>query len=333
MFRKLLTACAATVWLVAFAGEARAVTTLKFATLAPAESAWGRNYRRYAKAVSDATNGDLQVDFQFNGQAGDENLVVQKIRAGQLDGGALTASGLAQTGVTDVLIFQLTGMFSNWAKLDMARDAVKDDLNKEFEGKGFTILGWGDVGAAKMMTVGYEVKRPSDLRGKPLAYLAGDPIGPKFFALVGGVTPKPITVSDILPGLTDGTITMLTASALSAEQLQWSSRITHVSSYTSAFQIGAFIVSSTRLQSLPPAERDVLLAKSREMSAAMTTSIRNLDAQAYARMKATKIVYDPDDAYRKEWTDLLLKMNSQLRGTVFSAAMFDRVLLIAAPQY
>ena len=51
-------------------------------------------------------------------QAGDENLMVQKIRSGQLDGAAVTVFGLAQTGVTDILVFQLPGLFTNWAKLD-----------------------------------------------------------------------------------------------------------------------------------------------------------------------------------------------------------------------
>ena len=55
------------------------------------------------------TGDDLQIDFQWNGQAGDEALMVQKIRVGQLDGAIVSAMGLAQTGVTDALIFQLPG--------------------------------------------------------------------------------------------------------------------------------------------------------------------------------------------------------------------------------
>ena len=37
--------------------------------------------------------------------------------------------GLAQTGVTDILVFQLPGLFTSWAKLDSARDAMKDEFD------------------------------------------------------------------------------------------------------------------------------------------------------------------------------------------------------------
>ena len=75
--------------------------------------------------------------------------MVQKMRSGQLDGAAVTASGLAQTGVTDILLFQLPGLFASWQKLDAARDATKDEFGKLFEAKGFTIVNWGDVGAVE----------------------------------------------------------------------------------------------------------------------------------------------------------------------------------------
>ena len=48
--------------------------------------------------MSDDTNGELVLDFQWNGQAGDEVLMVQKIRSGQLDGAAVTAIGLGRPG-------------------------------------------------------------------------------------------------------------------------------------------------------------------------------------------------------------------------------------------
>src|SRR5580692_9930474 len=138
------------------APSADAATTLKIGTLAPGDSAWGKEFKKWAKKVSDDTNGELTLDFQWNGQAGDEVLMVQKIRSGQLDGAAVTAVGLAQTGVTDVLLFQMPGLFANWGKLDAARNAMKGDFDSQFQGKGFTVLGWGDVGAAKTMSIGFE---------------------------------------------------------------------------------------------------------------------------------------------------------------------------------
>jgi TRAP-type C4-dicarboxylate transport system substrate-binding protein len=331
MFRKLVTTLGAVATVMAIAGGAEAATTLKIGSLAPADSPWGKGFKRWAADVAAATNGELQLDFQWNGQAGDEVLMVQKIRSGQLDGAAVTAIGLAQTGVTDVLIFQLPGLFTNWGKLDLARNAMKDEFGKMFEAKGFTILGWGDVGAAKTMTVGFEVHRPSDLQGKGVFAISGDPVQPKIYSAIGGITPRVLSVAEILPNLASGAINVLTVPPLAAEQLQWASRITHISTQTLAFAIGAFIMSSSRLQSLPAPLRDTLLAKAREMSDSATVTIRNADAQAYARMKASKISYDPTEGDRKEWTDVFVRVAKSLRGSVFNPAIFDKVVQIAQP--
>jgi TRAP-type C4-dicarboxylate transport system substrate-binding protein len=331
MFRKLVTMLGAIAAVMAFAGGAGAVTTLKIGSLAPADSPWGKGFKKWAAEVSTATNGELQLDFQWNGQAGDEVLMVQKIRSGQLDGAAVSAIGLAQTGVTDILMFQLPGLFTNWGKLDAARNAMKDEFNKQFEAKGFSVLGWGDVGAAKTMTVGFEVHRPSDLQGKGVFAIAGDPVQPKIFSAIGGITPRVLSISEILSNLASGSVSVLTVPPLVAEQLQWASHITHISTQTLAFAIGAFIMSSARMQSLPAPLRDVLLAKAREMSDSATNAIRNADAQAYARMKATKIAYDPTEADRKEWTDVFTKVAKSLRGTVFTPTIFDKMVQIAQP--
>ncbi|HEY8039120.1 MAG TPA: TRAP transporter substrate-binding protein DctP [Polyangiaceae bacterium] len=333
MFRKLLTVLAAGSLVVGFASNAEANTTLKFGTLAPADSPWGKEFKRWAADVANDTkdlpDGELDLDFQWNGQAGDEVVMVQKIRAGQLDGAAVTAVGLGQTGVTDVLLFQMPGLFPHWNKLDTVRTAMKSDFDAQFLAKGFTVLGWGDVGAAKTMSVGFEIHRPSDLQGKNCYFLSGDPIGPKIFAEIGGVTPKQVSVNEILPGLTSGAITVLTAPPLAAEQLQWASRITHMNTMTVAFGIGAIIVSSARVQALPQALRDVLNSRGHEAADRLTASIRKLDAQAFARLKVSKSTYEPNDDEKKEWGAIFDRVRNNLRGSVFTPPVFDRILKLA----
>ncbi|HEV3193529.1 MAG TPA: hypothetical protein VGY54_23635, partial [Polyangiaceae bacterium] len=64
------TLLAATLLLVA--ASAHAVTTLKIGTLAPADSVWGKEFKKWAADVSNDSGGALELDFQWNGQAGDE---------------------------------------------------------------------------------------------------------------------------------------------------------------------------------------------------------------------------------------------------------------------
>jgi TRAP-type C4-dicarboxylate transport system substrate-binding protein len=308
---------------------AQATTIVKIGTLAPANSPWAKGFKKLAADIASDTNGELQLDFQWNAQAGDEALMVQKIRTGQLDAAAVTTLGLAQTGVTDVLLFELPGLFTSWAKLDEARAALKDDFDKLFEAKGFTVLGWGDLGELRTMSVGFEIHHPSDMRGKGIPLFPGDPIQPKVFAAIGGITPKQVSLAEILPSLQSGSISVIVAPALAAEQLQWGSRITHISTETLAFGIGAFIASSARMAALPAQFKEVIARRGREASAVLNTTVRAMDAQAYARMKATKIAYSPTEADRNEWKDIFVKVSTELRGTVFNPVLFDRVVKLA----
>jgi len=310
-------------------GASRATTVVKIGTLAPGDSPWAREFKKLAADIEGDTGGELKLDFQWNGQAGDEALMVQKLRIGQLDAAAVTALGLAQTGVMDVLLFELPGLFTSWENLDRVRDAVKDDLDREFASKGFTVLGWGDLGAAKTMTVGFEVHHPADLRGKGLIQLAGDPITPRIYSAIGGITPHSAGLPEILPGLQNGSISVLVVPPLAAEQLQWASRITHMSTETLGFGVGAVIASSARMQSLPQNIRDVLARRGRESTARLNQMVRSMDAQAFVRMKATKVTYAPTDADRSEWRDVFLKVGRELRGTVFTPALFDKVVKLA----
>jgi TRAP-type C4-dicarboxylate transport system substrate-binding protein len=329
MLGKLFTALAAAAVAVGLAANADAAVTLKIGTLAPSDSAWGKEFKKWAKDVSDDTNGELQLDFQWNGQGGDEVLMVQKIRSGQLDGAAVTAVGLAQTGVTDVLLFQMPGIFSNWAKLDAARNAMRPEFDQAFQAKGFTVLGWGDVGAAKTMSIGFEIHHPSDLQGKGCYFLAGDPVGPKLFATIGGINAKQVTVPEILPNITNGSIQVLTVPPLAAEQLQWASKVTHINTMTTGFGIGAIMVSTPKFQGLAPNHLAALTTRGAETAARLTNSIRNLDAGAFARLKSSKAAYEPNDAEKKEWKDLFEKVRASLRGSVFTPAMYDRVMSLS----
>jgi TRAP-type C4-dicarboxylate transport system substrate-binding protein len=329
MSRRIFAMLAAVALAVALTSSAHATVTFKVGTLAPGNSPWGKEFKRWANEVSQDTGGELDLDFQWNGQAGDEALMVQKIRSGQLDGAGVSAFGLAQTGVTDVLIFNAPGLFANWAKLDLVRDALRDDLNKQFEAKGFSVLGWGDGGAAKTMTVGFEAQTPSDLRGNGVFFSTGDPIQPKIYSMIGGITPKVLTIGEILPSLASGSINVVTVPPLVAEQLQWTSHVTHLCTQTVSFYTGALIVSSPRLQALAPKLRDALTKRAAEMSERVTLSIRNLDANAFARLKATKITYELADADKRAWSDLFRRVNRDLRGTVFTPTVFDRVMQLA----
>jgi TRAP-type C4-dicarboxylate transport system substrate-binding protein len=301
---------------------AQASDTLSIGTLLPAQSPWGQVFRVWARAVSERTSGALSLQFFWNGQQGDEGALVGKMRTGQLDGAALTATGLAMI-YRDVLVLQLPGLFRTWDKLDAARSAMRGGFDAEFEKQGFTVLGWGDVGMAHLMTKGFEVHTPADLKHKDCFFLPGDPIAPVFYSVVGDVTPRQVGVTEILPGLTSNTINVVNAPALAAEQLQWAPRLDHIGLDVSGIGIGALVFASAKLRGLPADAAAALVETGKVAGAALSLRIRREDAAAFDRLKARMTAYDINAHDQAEWAKVFTETDQRLRGTTFDAAVFD----------
>ena len=302
--------------------------TLRLATLAPAESPWGKVFKAWQRGVRDKSHGALEVQIFYGNTQGDELAMVGKMRTRQLDGAALTATGLAQI-YRNVLVFQLPGLFRDWDKIDAARTAMRPMLDAEFEKQGFEVVGWGDVGIAHLMTKGFEVRSPADLKHKACFYFAGDPIGPVLYQVVGDVVAKQLTVPEILPALTSGSVNVITAPSLAAEQLQWTSLLDHIQLSPAGIGIGAFVLSSAKLAAMPADLRAILLETGDNASTAINASVRNQDALAFARLKARMTPYDITVAEQEPWRKLFVETNSRLRGTIFDPKVFDMAVRLS----
>ena len=329
MLRKLMVVLAAAAMLVGATKTASAdATVLKVGTLAPAESPWGQVFKTWQRAMKERSGGNVELQFFWNGQQGDENAMVGKIRSGQLDGAAVTAVGLGQI-YKQVLVLQMPGLFTEWTKLDTARNQLRPAFDAEFEKQGFKILGWGDVGRAHLMSKGFQVKVPSDLKHKNTYYLPGDPMAPVLYSLIGEVTPKQVSVPEILTGLTSGTINVLLAPALVAEQLQWASRVDNLNDAVAGVAVGALVFSSTRVKGLPADVQTLLTDTGRVTGEALTNRIRREDDQALARLQGRMTHYAPSAAEQAQWVKLFADTRAKLRGTVFNGATFDEAVKLA----
>src|SRR5665647_3872518 len=70
--------------------------TLKIATLAPDGTLWMQELRKGGDEITQRTAGRVTVRFYPGGSMGNDRVVLRKIHAGQLRGGALTGGALAE---------------------------------------------------------------------------------------------------------------------------------------------------------------------------------------------------------------------------------------------
>jgi TRAP-type transport system periplasmic protein len=306
------------------AAPAGAQETLKIGTLAPGASPWGQVFKVWAEAVSKKSDGKVELQFFYNGQQGDEGAMVGKMKAGQLDGAAITAVGLSKI-YKPVCSLQIPGLFSTWPKLDAARDAMKGDFEKGISDAGFTLSGWGDVGAAHLMTKGLDIKVPDDLKGQKPYMWRDDIVQPVLYQLIGGVTPVPLNVPEVLPNLNTGAVNIVTAPALAAEQLQWASKLDHIQGDTSAMAIGALVFSTKRLDAMPGDLKAIVMDTGKVAANALTTRIRNEDAAAFGRLKGKMTVISLSADDQAKWDTLFKQVRQRLSQGTFSPDLIAKL--------
>lgn len=305
---------------------------VKLGTIAPADSAWGKVFKAWSKAVKEESNGALKLTWYFNGTQGDEIAMVGKMRSKQIDGGAFTATGLSQI-YPHIIALQMPGLFPNWAKLDSVREKTRAKFEKAFADQGFTILGTGDVGIAHIMSRGKAVRTPNDLKSMHPFYLSGDAIGQKFLETVGVPSPKALAVPAILPALSsrsEGSVDVINTPAIAAEQLQWAAHVDHINTMASGIGIGALVMNKERYDALPADARAIMERTGKNTGKLLTDRIRGIDNAAFNRLKSSKTVVDLNDAEKAQWDAVFAKVRNALKaeGKV-KADIFDEVTAAA----
>ncbi len=327
MFRRAAVKLLGALSLLAAVGlseDASATEVVKIGTLAPKASPWGQVFEVWSKAVKEKSGGNLELQFFYNGQQGDEGAMVGKMKAGQLDGAAITAVGLSKI-YKPIVAMQMPGLFSSWSKLDAARDAMKGDFEKGVSDAGFTLAGWGDVGAVHLMSKGFQVHSPDDIKGKKPYMWRDDIVQPVLYQMIGGVTPVPLNVPEVLPQLNTGAVDIVNAPSLAAEQLQWSSKLDTIVSDVSALAIGALVFQSKRIDALPADLKGILMDTGKVAANALTKRIRSEDNAAFERMKGKMTVVTLSADEKAKWAGLFKQVRARLAQGTFDPGLVSKL--------
>ncbi len=307
--------------------DAQETTTLSIATLAPRGSAWMRVFDAWNNSLRQRTNNRLQLRFYPGGSQGDERDVIRKIRTGQLDGAAVTSTGLSLI-VRPVLVLQAPGVVRNYQQLDRVRTAMNDEFSQQFQQNGMRLMGWGDVGQGRIFS-NRPITRPQDLRSVRPWVWRDDSIFGAFLDTVGANGVR-LGVPEVLPALSTGQIDTVVASATAASALQWHTRVTHVTQQANSILIGATILSQSRYESLPADLRTALDETSAQAHTALVTRIRRDDDRFYTALTTrhglTAVDLSPHQA---EWDQASQRTREALVGRLYPRDLMERVMRAA----
>jgi TRAP-type transport system periplasmic protein len=198
----LATLCAATLVTATMLGGMAATAhadnvELRIATLAPSGSKWMTVLEKGAEEVAKETENRVTLKYYPGGEQGDEKDFVRKIKAGQLDGAAITATGL---GLIDesIRVLELPMMFDNVA------DKMWPAFQKKFEGKGFKLNDRGEVGWIYFISKN-KIDSMDSLKNQKVWMWSDDQLVSAMFRKLG-ISSVPLGVPEVDAGLTSGRI-------------------------------------------------------------------------------------------------------------------------------
>jgi TRAP-type C4-dicarboxylate transport system substrate-binding protein len=297
---------------------------LRMATLAPNGSSWMRVFNAWNRSLREATGDKVRFRFYPGGSQGDERDFVRKIRAGQLDGAAVTTTGLGLI-VRPVLVLSSPGVFESYQQLDRARDHMASTFDAQFSQNGYKLLGWGDVGKARILSQ-ERIERPSDLRSRRPWAWRDDPVFNEFLSVVGA-NPVLLGVPEVYPALQTRMVDTVPASALAAVTMQWHTRLSFILKQSSGFLVGATIVSNDAWGRLNADQQRALSETGAQAHRALNRLIRRDDDRAYQELITRHGITEVDiSAHAAEWERAQNQTRDRLVGRVFPRELLDQVL-------
>ena len=319
----LLVACFGAVS-TCYAVEAAQRYVLKFATLAPAGSAWMQLLDAWADEVRVKSHGRLIFKIYPGGVQGDEPDVLKKIRFGQLQGGAFTGYGIGHI-YSPARALELPFLFRNIDEIDYVRKRFMPTIEQGFRDNGYELLGWMEVGLIYFFSR-EPIYSLDDLKKRRIWQWTGDPMGQAFFD-ASGIAPVPLSIIDVYTSLSTGLIDTVYCPPLGAIALQWFTKTHYVTNVPMANGIGSLVVSSRFYQSLPQDLQKLLKSTGRETGEKLIEVTRrdNKESLKILRNKGMEFILNPEDLDAHEVAEISRKAGESLMksGYIPAATLSD----------
>jgi len=311
------------VLMLTFSGFAQKKYVIKFATLAPQGSTWGKVMTKFNEDIQASTNGQLRFKIYAGGIQGDEKDVVRKIRLGQLHSGGFTGVGLGEI-LPEERILDSPMLFRNYEEVDYITNLLYDEFARKFEKAGYVLLGWTEVGFVYVFG-----KKPiyslADLKGTKIWMWEGDPIAEATFRALN-VHAIPLSITDVLTSLQTNLIDAVYTSPLACVSLQWNTKVQYMINVPLADAEGAVLVARRKFDRLPPEYQQLLREKGRKYMSELVKLSRkdNQESIKIIQKSGIKIVEVPKENM-PAFMAAGKKARQSLVGKLYSQELLDRV--------
>ncbi len=297
--------------------------TIRIASLAPPGSSFVKVLKAWGRTLQKETEGRVELRVFSGGSEGSDRDLIKRIKAGKLD-----AAGVATTGLSmiakELQVLSAPGLLTDDATLDKVREKLDAKLQKMIEAGGFKLLAWGDGGKNRVFSA-TEFATPADLAGKPAWAGKDNAIGLAYTKALGA-NPVRVGAAGVLPGLKDGSLGVVPASAMSAVAFQWYTELKHMSSSNFNIIVGGSVISQKKLEELSAADQNTLLDTAKRAAAKLDQIVGRDDDRSYQTLLGRGISEVDTSANQAAWDAAAKKAREQLvRRGVFSKSLLAAV--------
>jgi len=296
--------------LLLFISSYAQAVTFKIASLSPDGSYWMESIRTATKEIETQTSGRVKFKLYPGGVMGDDKSVLKKMRFKQLNGAALTNSGLSSI-YSDIQLYNLVLKFRSLAEIDYIRSKMDAKLNEGLAKKGIISFGFVEIGMTYLMSTN-PIRNLADMKGQKAWAPENNKIAiaaQKAFS----VSPIPLPVRDVLMGLQTGMVNVVVTSPMGALALQWHTKVKYLTQLPLSYVFGVLALNKKDFEKLTQEDQTVVQTVLTKVLADINRHSREDNYKASAALKKQGIEFiDPTPDAAKELRALMKDTEKQL---------------------
>lgn len=281
-------------------GPAEAATVLRLTSQMPARHHVGQNLETFKTIVERESKGEIKVEIYPASQLYKDEETPQAVSSGAVDMGSVSLSQFAGT-IPAVDVFLVPFLFDTNERVRAAtapgspiRDALDDAILKT----GSRVLWWQAFGGSILITKGFEVRNPEDLKGKKVRVF-GKTLG-RFIEAVGGA-PTMLSGSEQFIAYQRGTVDagMTGITTVPARKLY---QVTDHMTVTNNADVEFLVIVNDKVwQGLTEPQRKIVTDAARKVEADLREEMEKLEADALVETKKHMKVIELSEAERAKW--------------------------------
>lgn len=304
--------------------------TLRIASLAPANSDYGRAMDKINAEWIKLSGGKVKMQIIAGGAAGSEDEVMRKIKQGTFQGGLFTSVGLGRISLP-VITMSTPLLIRSDAQMKHVFESMKPDLDKSFRDKGYVAVAYARAGWVYMFSK-QPFTTPAEIRSRKMAVSDTDKALFSTFQAMG-YRPISVNLNDYTVALSQGMIDSFLTAPPAALQFQWFAIANNMLDMPMAPFMGGILVDERAWNRVPADLQPKLLdAAAKVVAEDFEPAVAKGERAAIEMMKKNKLnLITPPAASIKLWEEEFVKgAQSLLNSGAIDKAAYERIKSLLA---